>query len=139
MAGLYLSLLGGLPTSPDFARAALVLSTTVVLIAVTAWVMIRSLPTLVRLAKSGIFLLDRTDREIGYESSRAALRPRGVGRAITDLRPSGTGLFDDERIDVVSESEWITEGTPDPIVSAEGYRHVVREVTEKPKTLPEQA
>ncbi|MDG2283846.1 MAG: ATP-dependent Clp protease proteolytic subunit, partial [Longimicrobiales bacterium] len=32
MAGLYLSMLGGLPTSPDFTRAGLVLSTTVVLI-----------------------------------------------------------------------------------------------------------
>ena len=54
----------GLPTSPDFARAGLVLSTTVVLIAVSTWVVIRSLPGSSRLAKSGIFLLDRTDREI---------------------------------------------------------------------------
>ena len=50
------------------------------------------------------------------------------GQAITDLRPSGTALIGDERIDVVSESEWITEGTPVRVVSAEGYRHVVRPV-----------
>ena len=33
-----------------------------------------------------------------------------------------------ERIDVVSESEWITEGTAVKVISAEGYRHVVRAV-----------
>ena len=29
---------------------------------------------------------------------------------------------------VVSESEWITEGTPVRVISAEGYRHIVRAV-----------
>ncbi len=129
IAGLYMSLLGGLPTSADFTRAGMVLSTTILLIAVTAWVMIRSLPGSSRLAKSGIFLLDRTDRKIGYESAASRTDLVGqVGTAITDLRPSGTGLFGDERVDVVSESEWITEGTAIKVISAEGYRHVVRPV-----------
>ena len=129
LAGLFMSLLGGLPTAPDFARAGMVLSTTVLLVAISAWVMIRTLPGSSRLAKSGIFLLDRTDREIGYQSSISRKDLVGtMGKAITDLRPSGTGLFGEERIDVVSESEWITEGTPIRIVSAEGYRHVVRPV-----------
>jgi membrane-bound serine protease (ClpP class) len=128
LAGLYMSLLGGLPTMPDFTRAGLIMSTTILFVAVTAWVMIRTLPKSSRLSKSGIFLLERTDRSTGYESShpRSELIGR-VGAAITDLRPSGTGLFGDERIDVVSESAWITEGTPIRIISAEGYRHVVRE------------
>jgi membrane-bound serine protease (ClpP class) len=47
---------------------------------------------------------------------------------MTDLRPSGVGVFNDERIDVVSESEWIEEGTPLRIVSAEGSRNVVRAI-----------
>jgi membrane-bound serine protease (ClpP class) len=131
-AGLYLSLMGSLPTSDDFTRAGLVLSTTVLLIVVSAWVMIRSLPRSSRLAKSGIFLLQRTAKSIGYESAEARVDMVGVtGKAITDLRPSGTGLFGEERIDVVSESEWITEGTPIRIMSAEGYRHVVRPVSEE--------
>ncbi len=132
MGGLYLSLLGGLPSSMDFQRAGLVLSTTVVLIAVSAWVMIRTLPGSSRLAKSGILLLSRMSRETGYESAETRTDLVDVmGRAITDLRPSGTALFGDERIDVVSESEWITEGTPVRVISAEGYRHVVRSVTEE--------
>jgi membrane-bound serine protease (ClpP class) len=136
LAGLYMSLLGSLPTSPDFTRAGLVLSTTIMLIAVTAWAMIRSLPRSSRLAKSGIFLLERTERGTGYESSHARSELVGaVGTAVTDLRPSGTGLFGEERIDVVSESSWITEGTPIRIMSAEGYRHVVREA--KPTEIPQ--
>jgi len=140
LAGLYLSLLGGLPTMPDFTKAGLVISTTIVLIAVSAWVLIRTLPGSSRLAKSGIFLVDRTDRAIGYES--AARRPEligKVGKAITDLRPSGTALFDDERVDVVSESSWIMEGAPVRIVAAEGYRHVVRELAESETTEEEAA
>ncbi|MDE3001723.1 MAG: ATP-dependent Clp protease proteolytic subunit [Gemmatimonadota bacterium] len=129
MAGLYLSMLGGLPTSPDFTRAGMVLSTTVLLIVVSAWVVIRTLPGSSRLARSGILLTDTTDTEIGYESAETRVDLIGlVGKAITDLRPAGTALFGDERIDVVSESEWVTEGTPVKVVSAEGYRHVVRAV-----------
>jgi membrane-bound serine protease (ClpP class) len=132
VAGLYMSLIGSIPTSADFTRAGMVLSTTVLLIVVTAWVMIRSIPRASRLAKSGVFLLNRTDRSIGYESAPPRRDLVGVvGKAITDLRPSGTGLFGDERIDVVSESEWITEGTPISIISAEGYRHIVRPVSEQ--------
>ena len=132
LAGLYLSLVGNLPTGADFTQAGLVISTAVVLIAVSAWVLIRTLPDSSRLTRSGIFLTDRTDRAIGYESS--ARRPEligKVGRALTDLRPSGTAVFGDERVDVISESSWIMEGSPVRIVTAEGYRHVVRELTEE--------
>lgn len=142
VAGLYLSMLGGLPTSPDFTRAGLVLSTTIVLIVVSAWVVIRTIPGSSRLARSGIFLLDRTDRSIGYESAESRSDLIGiVGQAITDLRPSGTALFGDERLDVVSESEWITEGTAVKVVRAEGYRHVVRAVkaSESIESAPVQA
>ena len=127
LAGLYMSMLGGLPTSPDFTRAGMVLSTTVVLIVVMAWVVIKTLPGTSRLARSGILLMDSTDRETGYESAESRVDLIGMmGEAITDLRPAGTAQFGDERIDVVSESEWITEGSAVKVVSAEGYRHVVR-------------
>ena len=126
--------------APDFTKAGLVISTTVVLIAVSAWVLIRTLPGSSRLSRSGIFLTERMDRSIGFES--AARRPDLIGKvgtAITDLRPSGTALFDEERVDVVSESSWIMEGTPVRIVAAEGYRHVVREVPAATSTEGEPA
>ena len=34
----------------------------------------------------------------------------------------------EERVDAVSESEWIEDGTSVKVVSSEGYRHVVRPV-----------
>jgi len=129
-AGLFMSMLGSLPTASEYTSAGMILTTTVLLVLVSAWVLIRTLPRTSRLAKSGIFLLQRTDRAIGYESAevRDDLMD-SVGTAITDLRPSGTALFGDERIDVVSESEWITEGTQVRVISAEGYRHIVRAVS----------
>ncbi|HBD98060.1 MAG TPA: peptidase [Gemmatimonadetes bacterium] len=129
-AGLFMSMLGSLPTASEYTSAGMILTTTVLLVLVSAWVLIRTLPRTSRLAKSGIFLLQRTDRAIGYESAevRDDLMD-SVGTAITDLRPSGTALFGDERIDVISESEWITEGTQVRVISAEGYRHIVRAVS----------
>ncbi len=53
------------------------------------------------------------------------------GTAITDLRPSGTALFDDERIDVLSESEWIPKGTPVKVISTEGNRRIVRSIADE--------
>ena len=129
-AGLFMSMLGSLPTASEYTSAGMILTTTVLLVLVSAWALIRTLPKTSRLAKSGIFLLQRTDRAIGYESAevRDDLMDT-VGTAITDLRPSGTAMFGDERIDVVSESEWITEGTQVRVISAEGYRHIVRAVS----------
>ena len=131
-AGIYMSLLGSLPTVEDFSRAGGVLSTTLLLLLVTAWALLRYLPKSTRLYRAGVLLGTRTDKALGYES--AETRPELVDRegvAMTDLRPSGVGLFDDERIDVVSESEWIDQGTPVRIVAAEGYRHVVRPMADQ--------
>lgn len=127
LAGLYMSLIGEIPTMADFTRAAGVLATALVIVLVAAWTLVRRLPSNRRLGRSGIFLTESTGRETGYTSARR--RNELVGRegvALTDLRPAGTGVFGEERIDVVSESEWIEEGTPIRIVASEGYRHVVR-------------
>ncbi len=132
LAGLYMSLLGNIPTMPDFTRAAWVLTSSMLLLIGSAWALIRTLPSSSRLAESGIFLLAKTTSATGYES--AEVRSDLVGKhgtAITDLRPAGTALVGNERIDVVSESEWISAGTPVKILSAEGYRHIVRSVSEQ--------
>ena len=131
VTGLYMSLLGNIPTMPDFTRAAWVLASSMLLLIGSAWALIRTLPSSSRLTESGIFLLAKTASAIGYES--AEVRSDLVGKhgtAITDLRPAGTALVGDERIDVVSESEWISAGTPVKVLSAEGYRHIVRSIAE---------
>ena len=129
--GLYMSMLGNLPTMQDFGQAGAVLATTLLIVLVSTWALLRHFPRSNRLFESGIFLGDSTGRDAGYTS--ALTRPElvgAVGRAITDLRPAGVGLFGEERIDVVADSEWIEEGTPVRIVAEEGYRHVVRPLTQ---------
>jgi membrane-bound serine protease (ClpP class) len=129
LAGTYLSLLGSRPVAADFVRAGLVLVSAVALTALTAWTLLRSLPPEARPGGRGIFLPHRGGGGTGLAS---AGHPTGVvgreGSAITDLSPSGTALFGEERVEVVSESEPIPAGTPVRIVGSGGYRLVVRRV-----------
>ena len=127
VSGLFLSLLGAYPTAPEIASASGVITTALLVVVVTAWVLIRRLPDSGRLARKGIFLLTRTSRETGYTTQ--AERPELVGVegvALTDLRPTGVGKFGEEHVDVVSDSGWVSQGTPIRILASEGYRHVVR-------------
>ncbi|MGD2122767.1 MAG: NfeD family protein [Gemmatimonadota bacterium] len=127
LAGLYMSMIGGLPTVPDFAQAGAILSTSILIILISSWALLRHLPRSSRLARSGVFLLAKGEREDGWAS--ASPRPDLVGRegeALTDLRPAGTVLIGEERVDAVSESSWIEEGTGVKVVTSEGYRLVVR-------------
>ena len=127
LAGIYLSLVGGIPTMGDFANAGLVLASSILIILVTSWALLRHLPQSSHLARSGVFLLTQGEREDGWAS--ATKRPDLMGRegvALTDLRPAGTVLLGEERVDAVSESSWIEDGTAVKVVASEGYRLVVR-------------
>ena len=129
LGGLFMAQIGSLPTRGDVVQAGSVLLAAMVLVSMTAWSLLRSLPGSWRLRRSGVILGESTDRDEGYTSADVRAELVGqVGVAITDLRPAGVGLFGDERVDVVSESEWIEEGTRIRVMSAEGYRHVVRPV-----------
>lgn len=129
VGGLVLAQVGAYPTGADFAQAGTVLTVSTILVGVAAWLILRSIPGSWRLKRSGVLLPESTDREEGYTSADVRSDLEGaVGVAITSLRPAGVGLFSDERMDVVSESEWIEEGTKIRIISAEGYRHIVRAV-----------
>lgn len=127
LAGVFLSLVGGIPTVPDFAQAGAILSTSILIIILTSWALLRHLPQSNRLTRSGVFLATRGDRALGWTSATRRTDLVGLtGTALTDLRPSGTALVGDERVDAVSESEWIEEGTEVKVVTSEGYRVVVR-------------
>lgn len=129
LGGVFMAQIGNLPTAADFTRATGVLSAAVILVSVAAWFLLQSMFGSWRLKRSGVILPETTDRDEGYTSADVRTDMEGaVGVAITALRPAGVGLFGDERLDVVSESEWIEEGTRIRVLSAEGYRHVVRAV-----------
>ncbi len=74
-------------------------------------------------------LTDSTNKESGYVSNET--REDLVGQiavTLTALRPSGTIVLGDERIDVVSEGAFIDKDEQVKIVKAEGSRIVVRKV-----------
>ncbi|WP_342032515.1 nodulation protein NfeD [Mesobacillus boroniphilus] len=78
-----------------------------------------------------IILTDSTSTEKGYVSNKNRLELIGVeGVTLTPLRPSGTIVVDDERIDAVSEGGFIAKDKRVRIVKTEGSRIVVRESTE---------
>lgn len=77
-----------------------------------------------------IVLRDRTSTELGYVSMKD--RPELIGKegvTVTPLRPSGTAVFNNERIDVVSEGSFIQVNEKVEIVKVEGVRVVVRKIT----------
>ena len=57
------------------------------------------------------------------------------GVAVTDLRPAGTARIGDERVDVVTEGEYVAQGSPVRVLRSEGYRHVVAMVARPAPTL----
>jgi membrane-bound serine protease (ClpP class) len=74
-------------------------------------------------------LSDRLTTEQGFVSGAAKQELAGrEGIALTPLRPSGTIEVDGERIDAVTEGDFIVSGRPIVITKVEGTRVIVREV-----------
>lgn len=79
-----------------------------------------------------VVLMDATDTESGYVSN--VNRTELIGQkavTTTPLRPSGTIDLKGERIDVVSEGNYIDRGKDVIIVKVEGSRIVVRAYTQE--------
>jgi len=127
LGSVFLSMVGSSATAVDLSQAAGGLSFAIVAVLVGGWLILRSLARRGRLARSGIVLSEALESQAGYLAAPARQDLVGTtGVAITALRPAGLAQFGDERLDVVSEGEWIEAGTAVRIVRAEGYRHVVR-------------
>lgn len=76
-----------------------------------------------------IVLKDRTSTELGYVSTVNRLELIGLeGVTVTQLRPAGTALLENERIDVVSEGGFVESDQKVKVVKVEGMRVVVREI-----------
>ena len=130
-ASLFLSMVGRWPTTTpqELLQAATYLGLSVIatfgLLAVT-WGILPRVGAFRRLILPEVQLADR-----GYRGTDASRFEGMVGRqgfAASQLRPTGLGSFDDERIDVVSDSEFIEEGTAIVIAKIEGAKVVVRPV-----------
>ncbi|MEX1184240.1 MAG: NfeD family protein [Gemmatimonadota bacterium] len=140
LAAFYLSMVGDMATGADYAQALGVFSLAILVVIVAGWAILRRLPRSRGLTRSGLFLGDATTRETGYLSSAVRTELVGtVGLALTDLRPAGAGRFGSERVDVVSESNWIPAGSQIRVVRSDGYRHVVEQVGEAAAGPPAQS
>lgn len=76
-----------------------------------------------------LILRDSTNTESGYVSSKTRNELINLeGVALTTLRPAGTAIIGDERLDVVTEGSYINKGQKVKVVKVEGSRIVVREL-----------
>jgi membrane-bound serine protease (ClpP class) len=126
-AAIVLAMLGNFPTGGDVTRALAVLGASIFISLAVAYAWLRHLPNSRRF--SGLIHQDSAEAARGYVS--ALPRADLIGKravALTDLRPAGVALIDGEKLDVVTDGEYIASGAPVEIVRAEGYRHVVRSV-----------
>jgi len=63
---------------------------------------------------------------VSFPSDKDLIGKTGI--AFTTLRPGGTAEFDGKRVDVVAESEYITQGTKIKVLRVEGIKVVVTAV-----------
>ena len=128
-AAMVLALMGSSPTTGDVMQAFAILAASLLITAAVVYAWLRHIPNSNRFG--GLFLRSGMPQSDGYVS--AALRADLVGQdgvAITDLRPAGTATIAGERVDVVTEGEYVSQGSAVRVLRSEGYRHVVRELTQ---------
>jgi membrane-bound serine protease (ClpP class) len=124
-AAILLAMIGGSPSTADVTQALVVLGASLAITAAVAYAWIRHLPNSGRFA--GLFLRGGAHQADGYIAALPRADLVGLdGVAVTDLRPSGTAQIGHERVDVVTEGEYVPQGRAVRVVRSEGYRHVVR-------------
>src|SRR5687767_6291620 len=124
---MVLAMMGASPSTGDVMQALAILGASLVITAAVVYAWLRHIPNSERWG--GLFLRGGMAQSDGYVS--AALRADLVGQegvAATDLRPAGTATIAGERVDVVTEGDFVPIGSPVRVVRSEGYRHVVRGV-----------
>jgi membrane-bound serine protease (ClpP class) len=127
VASMVLAMMGARPTTGDVAQALAVLGASLFITLAVIYAWLRHLPNSGRF--SGLLLRGAVHKSQGFVS--APNRGDLVGRdgvAVTDLRPSGTARVGEERLDVVTEGEYVPQGSRVQVVQSDGYRHVVRAV-----------
>lgn len=78
-------------------------------------------------------LVHQSDQKLeeGYSNiAQTSIRPGMRGKVITQLRPSGTIVMGDERIDAVANGAFIEAGTEVEVIEVHGNRVVVEPVQE---------
>jgi membrane-bound serine protease (ClpP class) len=128
MTGLFLSLVGRLKhvTGDELSSAAGYLSLSFIITFSGILVLIKLFPKTTIWRR--ISLGDSQVRDQGYVASRDYSSYLGMeGIALSPLRPAGIGEIEGERLDVVSDGDFIDKESPIIVTKIDGYRLVVRE------------
>ena len=76
-----------------------------------------------------LVLTDAISTEDGYVASESRLELIGKKlQAYTDLRPAGVAVFGDEKLDVVTDGDFIEKGNEIEVIRVEGMRIVVKKI-----------
>jgi membrane-bound serine protease (ClpP class) len=127
VASMVLAMMGARPSTGDIAQALAVLGASLFITMAVIYAWLRHLPNSGRF--SGLLLRGSVHKSQGFVSAPNRGDLIGLdGVAVTDLRPSGTARVGQERIDVVTEGEYVPQGSRVQVVQSDGYRHVVRAV-----------
>jgi membrane-bound serine protease (ClpP class) len=131
--GFYTAMLGPFSGREQAVQAIAIVSVGLIVSVASAIILLARLPR-TRLRLGGIILSSAiTGRSHEKAEGAQAAASKWVGRrgiAATDLHPVGSGVFDEERIDVVCEEGFLPQGTPIVVIQDDLYRKVVRR-TEK--------
>lgn len=125
--GLLLLVVGIVLTAESLFEATVMIVILLLVVAIVLWIILRS-------AKKGklskkLILWSSSRKEDGFSATSDASSLIGKeGVAITVLRPAGTGDFDGQRMDVVTEGAFIAQGTRILVIRTEGRRIVVRPI-----------
>jgi membrane-bound serine protease (ClpP class) len=126
LAGLALSLVGAGATGAHVLQAVGRVSLSLLVAIGAALALLRLLPRLPQ--GRSLVLHTGLDARAGYASAPEADR-QWIGKrgtAATPLRPAGIALLEGERVDVVSQGEYIEADAPLVVVRVDGNRIVVR-------------
>jgi membrane-bound serine protease (ClpP class) len=117
--------MGAAPSTGDVVQAFTILGASLVITAAVVYGWLRHIPSSNRFG--GLFLRNGMAQAEGYISAAPRIDLIGKdGVALTDLRPAGTATIAGERVDVVTEGEYLSQGSAVRVVRSEGYRHVVQ-------------
>ncbi|HHV96402.1 MAG TPA: hypothetical protein GXX37_08035 [Clostridiaceae bacterium] len=126
ISGIILLILSIMITAKSFVEALIMLFLILIVIAIIIFLAARSA---LKGKLTKIILQDSLKKELGYsgrDNLESYIGEKGV--ALTVLRPSGTGLFNNVKLDVVTEGEFIPKGSNIEIIKVEGMRIVVRKI-----------
>jgi len=124
---IVMAMIGAAPSGGDVAQALAVLAASLVITAAVVFAWLRHLPNSGRF--KGLLLRGGMPSSDGYISAPVTELVGRDGVALTDLRPAGTAQIGSERVDVVTEGEYVARGTTVRVIRSEGYRHVVRQAS----------